>query len=157
HRVASDHSSGVLVEVNCESDFVARTDDFQKLIQDILSEVEKAGDAANDAWLTDANGPVIGLLKPVIGKLDENMVAPRAVRYAGNGYVGQYIHMGGKIGVQVEFSGVTPEVAKRDEFMTLVKEVAMQIAAASPKYVSRAAVPADELEKERAIYRAPVE
>ena len=157
HRVAADHSSGILVEVNCESDFVARTDDFQKLIQDILDEIEKAGDAANDAWLTDANGPAIALLKPVIGKLGENMAAPRVVRYAGKGYVGQYIHMGGKIGVQVEFTGVTPEVAKREEFTTLVKEVAMQIAAASPKYVSRAAIPADELEKERAIYRAQVE
>src|SRR5512142_2545660 len=55
NRVSPDHSSGVLVEVNCESDFVARTDDFQKLMQDILTAVEKAGDAANDAWLTDPN------------------------------------------------------------------------------------------------------
>jgi elongation factor Ts len=157
HRVAPDHSSGILVEVNCESDFVARTDDFQKLIQDVLAAVEKAGDAANDAWLTDAGGPVVALVKPVIGKLGENMVVPRVVRYGGKGYVGQYIHMGGKIGVQVEFTGVTPEVARREEFTTLVKEIAMQIAAASPKYVSRAAVPSDELEKERAIYRAQVE
>src|SRR5215475_10313429 len=52
NRVTPDHSSGVLVEVNCESDFVARTDDFQKLIQDIINEVEKAGEAANDTWLT---------------------------------------------------------------------------------------------------------
>src|SRR5436190_12665648 len=51
NRAAPDHSSGVLVEVNCESDFVARTDDFQKLMQDILAAIEKAGDAANDAWL----------------------------------------------------------------------------------------------------------
>src|SRR5439155_271102 len=49
NRVAADHSSGVLVEVNCESDFVARTDDFQKLMQDILTAIEKAGDAASDA------------------------------------------------------------------------------------------------------------
>ena len=157
NRVAPDHSSGVLVEVNCESDFVARTDDFQRLIQDILGEVEKAGDAANDAWLTDPNGPVVALLKPVIGKLGENMVAPRLVRYAGKGYVGQYIHPGAKVGVQVEFTGVTPDVARREEFTTLVKEVAMQIAAVSPVYVSREAVPADVLDKERAIYRAQVE
>src|SRR3989449_9119091 len=61
-RVAPDHSSGILVEVNCESDFVARTDDFQKLIQDILDAIEKAGDAANDAWLTDPTGPVVALI-----------------------------------------------------------------------------------------------
>src|SRR5204863_3366947 len=156
-RVAPDHSSGILVEVNCESDFVARTDDFQKLIQDILDAIDKAGDGANDAWLTDPSGPVVALLKPVIGKLGENMAAPRLVRYAGKGYVGQYIHPGSKIAVQVEFTGVTPEVAKRDEFTTLVKEIAMQIAAASPTYVSRAAVPADVLDKERSIYRAQVQ
>jgi elongation factor Ts len=157
NRLSKDHSVGSLVEVNCESDFVARTDDFQKLIQDILTEIDKAGDAANNAWLTDPNGPVVALIKPVIGKLGENMVAPRLVRYAGTGYVGQYIHPGAKVAVQVEFTGVTPDVAGRDEFTTLVKEVAMQIAAASPLYASRADVPADVLDKERAIYRAQVE
>jgi elongation factor Ts len=157
NRVNADHSSGVLVEVNCESDFVARTDDFQKLIEDILSAIEKAGDAANDAWLTDPNGAVVGLIKPVIGKLGENMAAPRCVRYAARGYVGQYIHPGAKIGVQVEFTGVTPEIARRDEFSTLVKEIAMQVAASTPTYVSREAVPPDVVEKERAIYRAQME
>src|SRR5581483_12445490 len=79
------------------------------------------------------------------------------VRYAGKGYVGQYIHPGSKIGVQVEFAGVTPDVAKHEEFTTLVKEIAMQIAAASPTYVSRDAVPAAVLDKERAIYRSQME
>jgi elongation factor Ts len=65
--------------------------------------------------------------------------------------------MGGKIGVQVEFGGVTPAVSGREEFKTLVKEVAMQIAAASPSYVSRSAVPPDALDKEKAIYRAQME
>jgi len=157
NRAAKDHSWGVLVEVNCESDFVAKTDDFQKLMQDILTEIEKAGDAATPEWLTDPNGPVVALIKPVIGKLGENMAAPRLVRYAGKGYVGQYIHPGAKVAVQVEFGGVTPEISGREEFTTLVKEIAMQIAAASPLYVSRAAVPADILDKERAIYRAQVE
>jgi elongation factor Ts len=157
NRVAADHSSGILVEVNCESDFVAKTDDFLKLIQDILAEIEKAGDGATDGWLTNPDGPVVALIKPVIGKLGENMAAPRCVRYAGKGYVGQYIHPGAKIAVQVEFAGVTPEVAKQDDFETLAKEVAMQIAASSPTYVSRTAVPADVLDKERAIYRAQME
>jgi elongation factor Ts len=156
-RVAPDHSNGVLVEVNCESDFVARTDDFQALVQDIMTAIDKAGDAASDGWITDPNGPVVALLKPVIGKLGENMAAPRLARYAGKGYVGQYIHTGGKLGVQVEFAGVTPDVAKRDDFTTLVKEIAMQIAASGPSYVSRAAVPADVIDKERSIYRAQME
>jgi elongation factor Ts len=157
NRVSADHSSGILVEVNCESDFVARTPDFQQLVQDVLTEIEKAGDAANDAWVKDPGGPVQKRIAAGIAKLGENMAVPRFVRYAGQGYVGQYIHMGGKIGVQVEFSGVTPAVSGRDELTTLVKEIAMQIAAVSPRYALRAAVPADLLEKEKAIYRAQME
>jgi len=157
NRVSGDHSSGTLVEVNCESDFVARTPDFQQLIQDVLTEIENAGDAANEAWLRDPQGPVLKRVAPVIAKLGENMAVPRFARYAGKGYVGQYIHLGGKIGVQVEFGGVTPPIAGRDEFQTLVKEIAMQIAAASPGYLTRDAVPADVLEKEKSIYRAQME
>src|SRR5438067_1078378 len=157
NTVAADHSWGILAEINCESDFVARTPDFQQLMQSVLAEIEKAGDAANDAWLKDPQGPVIKHVAPVIAKLGENMAVSRFVRYAGKGYVGQYIHLGGKIGVMVEFGGVAPETAKRDELQTLVKEVAMQIAAASPAYVSRDQVPADILEKEKGIYRAQME
>jgi elongation factor Ts len=157
NKVSGDHSSGVLVEVNCETDFVARTDDFQQLIADVLAAIEKAGDSANDAWLLDPNGPVQLRVKAAIGKLGENMAVPRFVRYANHGYVGQYIHVGGKIGVQVEFTGASPAVTGREEFTTLVKEIAMQIAAANPTYVSRSNVPADALEKEKAIYRAQME
>jgi elongation factor Ts len=157
HRVSGDNSRGVLAEVNCESDFVARTPDFQKLMEDVLTAIEDAGDSANEAWAKDANGPIARLLAPAIAKLGENMAVPRFVRYAGQGYVGQYIHLGGKIGVMVEFSGVTPAVGGREEFITLVKEIAMQIAAASPSYASRDQVAADVLEKEKAIYRAQME
>ena len=157
NRVADDHSAGTLVEVNCESDFVARTPDFQELMKSVLDEIDQAGDAASEAWLKDPNGPVQKLVAAKIAKLGENMAVSRFVRYAGKGYVGQYIHMGGKIGVQVELSGVTPELAARDEFAALVKEIAMQIAAASPGYVSRELVPAELLDKEKAIYRAQME
>ncbi|MGE0449159.1 MAG: translation elongation factor Ts [Vicinamibacterales bacterium] len=157
HRVSGDHRAGVLVEVNCESDFVARTDDFQQLVSNVLTEIEQAGDAATESWLKDPNGPVALMVASAIGKLGENMAVPRFVRYAGQGYVGQYIHMGGKIGVQVELSGVTSEVEGREEFLTLVKEIAMQVAAASPSYASRGEVPAAALENERAIYRAQME
>jgi len=157
HRLSDDHSAGMLVEVNCESDFVARTEQFQQLISDVLAEIERAGDAATEAWLADPDGPVRKRLAASIATLGENMAVPRFVRYAGTGYVGQYIHMGGKIGVQVELSGCTPEIGGREELKTLVKEIAMQIAAASPAYVSRETVPADVLEKERSIYRAQME
>ena len=157
HSLSADRSTGVLVEVNCESDFVARTDDFRQLVSDVLAEIEKAGDAATESWLTDPDGPVRRRVAATIGKLGENMTVPRFVRYAGRGYVGQYIHMGGKIGVQVEFTGTSSTVATRDEFVSLVKEMAMQIAAANPSYLSRDAVPKDVLDKERAIYRAQLE
>ena len=157
HRVSSDHSSGTLVEVNCESDFVARTPDFQQLLEDVLTEIEKAGDGATEAWLKNPDGPIQKLVAVKIAKLGENMAVPRFVRYAGQGYVGQYIHLGGKLGVQVEFSGVTPAISSREDFTTLVKEIAMQIAAVSPKFASRQSIPADMLEKEKAIYRAQME
>src|SRR3954451_19753401 len=57
-RLSSDRTTGILVEVNCESDFVARTPDFQQLIQDALTEIETAGDAASDAWLQNPDGPI---------------------------------------------------------------------------------------------------
>ena len=157
NRLAADRSSGILVEVNCESDFVARTPDFQQLVQDVLSEIEKAGDAASDAWRRDPNGPIARLVAAKIAKLGENIAVPRFVRYAGQGIVGQYIHLGGKLGVQLELGGVTREIASREELATLIKEIAMQIAAASPAYVSRRAVPAEILEKEKSIYRAQME
>ena len=157
YRLSADHSAGTLVEVNCESDFVARTPDFQQLMQDVLTEIEGAGNGATEAWLKDPNGPIHKRVALAIAKLGENMAVPRFVRYAGQGYVGQYIHLGGKIGVQVEFAGVTRALAGREELAALVKEIAMQIAAASPIYVSRHDVPADILEKERSIYRAQME
>jgi elongation factor Ts len=157
HRVADDHRSGILVEVNCESDFVARTDDFQRLISDVITEIEHAGERATDAWLKDAGGPVHQRVAAAIGKLGENMMVPRFVRYAGGGHVGQYIHPPGKIGVQVEFAGVGPDLTGRQEFVALVKDVAMQIAAANPSYATRSAIPAAVLEHERAIYRAQME
>jgi elongation factor Ts len=155
--VAPDHASGILAEVNCESDFVARTPDFQQLMQAVLAEIGKAGDAATDAWLRDPQGPIGRHLTPLIAKLGENMAVSRFVRYAGRGYVGQYIHQGGKIGVMVEFSGVPPEIATHEAFQTLVREIAMQIAAGSPAYATRDAIPADVLEKEKNIYRAQME
>src|SRR6476469_169745 len=57
HKVSADHSTGILAEVNCETDFVARTDDFQQLMADVLAAIEKAGDSATDAWLQDPHGP----------------------------------------------------------------------------------------------------
>ncbi len=161
-RVSKDHRSGILVEVTCESDFVARTPDFQQCVEDVLTEIERAGDAANETWLADPNGPIQKRVAAGIAKLGENMAVRRFVRFTGQNptsYVGQYIHIpaAGKIGVQVEFSGVDSQLAARDEFATLVNEIAMQIAASSPSYVARAGIPAEILDREKSIYRAQME
>jgi elongation factor Ts len=159
HRLSPDHTVGTLVEVNCESDFVARTPDFQQLMTDVLDAVDEAGDGATTAWLQDPDGPVKKRVAQTIAKLGENMAVPRLVRFEGD-YVGQYVHaVGGKLGVQVEFSGIPAALRDREEFRNLVREITMHIAAASPspQYVSRDAVPADVIEKERAIYRAQME
>ena len=79
--------------------------------------------------------------------------AKKADRIAADGAVGAYVHPGGKIGVLVEINCETDFVARTTEFQTLLKDMAMQIAAASPRYVKREEVSADEIEKEREIYR----
>jgi len=83
--------------------------------------------------------------------------AKRAGRSTSNGVVGSYIHMGGKVGVLVEVNCETDFVARTDDFQTLVKELALHIAAADPRWVRREDVPAEVLEKEREIYRAQFE
>jgi elongation factor Ts len=80
--------------------------------------------------------------------------AKRAARAASEGQVGSYIHAGGKIGVLIEVNCETDFVARTPQFQNLVKDLAMQVAAASPRYVRREDVPADVIEAERTIYRA---
>jgi elongation factor Ts len=80
--------------------------------------------------------------------------AKKATRAATDGLVGSYIHPGGKIGVLIEVNCETDFVAKTPEFQGLVRDLAMQVAAAAPRFVSRDEVPAEELEAERQIYRA---
>jgi elongation factor Ts len=83
--------------------------------------------------------------------------AKRAGRTTSQGVIGSYIHMGGRIGVLVEVNCESDFVARTDDFNNLVKEVAMHIAAADPKWVRREEVPAEAIEKEKAIYRAQME
>jgi elongation factor Ts len=108
-----------------------------------------------------------GALKEANGDLEEAAVilrkrglaqaAKRSGRATGEGLVGSYIHQGGKIGVLVELNCESDFVARTDDFQNLLKELALQVAAANPEYVSREAVPADVLERERGIYRAQME
>ena len=92
----------------------------------------------------------------VLRKRGVLQAAKRAGRATRQGMVGSYIHMGGKIGVLVEVNCESDFVARTDDFQTLVKEIAMQIAAAEPRFVRREDVPVEERDKEREIYRAQV-
>ena len=103
-----------------------------------------------------ALGEAAGDLDKAIKLLRERglaKAAKKSTRVATDGAVGSYIHPGGKIGVLIEVNCETDFVAKTPEFQQLVKDLGMQVAAATPRYVSREEVPAAEVEAERAIYR----
>jgi elongation factor Ts len=174
-HISADGKAGVLVEVNCESDFVARTEDFQSLAADIaahiaetkpkvvrveeVTEAERANFKAHEAlyeqkFTKDQNTTVAELVKSKIAKLGENINVSRFVLYEvnGTGVVGTYVHTGSQIGVLLEVHAPQP-VTGKGEFNTLVHDVAMQIAAANPQCVGRQDVAGDLLAKERDIQR----
>jgi elongation factor Ts len=103
--------------------------------------------------LTEANGNMDEAVT-LLRKRGLAQAAKRAGRATAQGLIGSYLHMGGKIGVLVEVNCESDFVARTDQFGALVKEIAMHIAAADPKYVRRDEVPAESLEKEKDIYRA---
>ena len=108
------------------------------------------------AALTEANGD-LEAANTILRKRGLAQAAKKAGRSTSQGSVGSYIHMGGKMGVLVEVNCESDFVARTDQFAALVKEIAMHIAAADPKYVRREEVPAGALDKEREIYRAQFE
>lgn len=174
--ISPDAKLGVLVEVNCESDFVARTEDFQTLTADVaahiaetkpkivrveeVTEAERANFKAHEAlyeqkFSKDQNATVGEIVKGKIAKLGENITVSRFNLYEvnGNGVVGTYIHTGSQIGVLLEVNTTSDDFVVKDEFKTLVRDIAMQIAAANPQFVSKENVPAEVLQKERDIQR----
>jgi elongation factor Ts len=155
-RLDGNATHGVIAEINCESDFVARTNDFQSLVAAVTSELLGASESDIPA-LIEADGAIGQKVGAAIAKLGENMAVSRANSVGGNGLVGSYLHQGGKIGVLVELAGVPEGQRSSEDAQRLVREVAMQIAAASPGYATRAEVPADVIEKEKAVYRAQME
>jgi elongation factor Ts len=106
--------------------------------------------------LADANGNIDEAIT-LLRKAGLAQAAKRAGRTTAQGVIGSYLHMGGKIGVLVEVNCESDFVARTEDFANLVKEVAMHIAAADPKWVRREDVPADAVEKEKAIYRSQME
>ena len=130
---------GVLVEVNCESDFVARGDQFKDLVLAIANIIIDSN--VDDVDALNALSEVTTLVHDAIGKIGEKIQVRRFTKYCSN--VTSYIHMGGKIGVMID-STCSEAVAH---------DVALQIAAANPKYLNVVDVPTDALDKEKEILR----
>lgn len=175
-HIGQNSKTGVLVEVNCESDFVARTEDFQMLAADIaahiaqqkpkyvrpeeVTEAERANFKAHEALYEqklakDQNTTVGELVKTKIAKLGENISVSRFTVYDinGTGVVGSYIHTGAQIGVLLEMKLNSTANAGTEDFRILLRDLAMQVAAANPQYLNKESVPQDVLAKERSIQR----
>ncbi|NJD63222.1 MAG: elongation factor Ts [Deltaproteobacteria bacterium] len=148
--------AGALVEVNCETDFVAKTEDFQGFVREVAALVHaRAPRDLESALLLPAGGGTLSdKLTERVAKIGEKISFRRFARFAlpagVRGAVVPYIHAGGKIGVLIELHGAGED---RPEFAALGKDLAMQVAAANPSYVSRENVPADVIARETAIYR----
>ena len=143
-----DGNVGVVVEVNSETDFVAKNADFQNFVADVAKTVAEKNPADVDALKTvECNGTTIGdMLTEKIAKIGENMNIRRFARIESTGVVVDYIHAAGKIGVLVE-----ADAPANDEVKEALRNVAMQVAALNPKYLSSDDVPAEYKEHEKEI------
>jgi len=121
-----------------------------------LRERTGAGMMECKAALQEANGD-LEAATTVLRKRGLAQAAKKSGRSTAEGLIGSYIHLGGKIGVLVELNCESDFVARTDDFQNLLKELALQVAAANPQYVRREDVPAEILERERSIYRAQME
>jgi elongation factor Ts len=121
-----------------------------------LRDATGAGMMECKAALQEANGD-IETATTILRKRGLASAAKKTGRTTSEGLIGSYIHLGGKIGVLVELNCESDFVARTDDFQTLLKEIALQVAAANPTYVRREDVPAEILDRERSIYRAQME
>jgi elongation factor Ts len=152
-KVGADGKRGVLVEINCETDFVARTEGFQALAKMSVEEVFNA----NPPYTTPADLPITAHLKAATAQMGENIQVRRFVRYDAADGISQieaYVHAGGRVAVLLEMSAQTSEKAQSAAFKALAHDIALQIAALKPQYVRPEDVPAPVLEAERVVYRA---
>ena len=156
---------GAMVEVNCETDFVARNAEFQTFVSAVAEQVAvDAPDGVRDGasallaqqWKRNPSLTVEQALGELVSKLGENMGVSRFTRYEviDDGVIGHYIHGLGRIGVMVEIAGATTADAA---VVDLAKDVAMHIAAAQPICVDREAVPPETVAHETSIYKAQAE
>ncbi len=148
--VTDDHKVGAIVEVNCETDFVAKTDDFKALVNSVAKLVVEKNPADVDELmaLDCGDGTVAEMVNRAVAKIGEKITIRRFARMDGQ-LVDTYIHLGGKIGVIVAAKTADAEKAR-----PAVHDVAMHIAAAKPGVLHRDEVDPADLDKEREILRA---
>ncbi len=152
---SDDNKTGVVVEVNAETDFVAKNADFMAFVETVAKTILNNNPADIDALMTlKADGSdmtVDELLREKIQVIGENIKIRRFKRF--EGACVSYVHAGGKIGVLVNFD---TDAADKDEFVVCGKDVAMQIAALGTQYLNRDEVPAEVIEHEKEVMRAEV-
>ena len=145
YALSEDSKVGCIVEINCETDFVAKTDGFKDLVAKVANHIVATKPADVEALLaSDIEGQTVeALVTASVAKIGEKISVRRFALYeAPEGLVAAYIHGGGKIGVLVEMKGGNAELGK---------DIAMQVAAANPSYLERSQVPAAELEHEKEV------
>lgn len=155
--VSEDRKLGVIIELNCETDFVARNEHFNelslKLAKHIASTEENKNrsgsgeDILQQAYFEDSSKTVGDVIKEAIAKLGENIVLRRFHRYDTDGYVHAYVHGIGKVGVLLDFRAVGLD----DKVIRVVQDVVMQVAAMKPEFVSIESIPSEVLEREKRI------
>ncbi|MBQ9418818.1 MAG: elongation factor Ts [Synergistaceae bacterium] len=157
HFVSEDGKVGVMIELNSETDFVAKTDEFNDLGNKITAHLFSKSFADTAALLESAHesGSTFNeLVTAVIAKLGENIVLKRFARFdSANGRAFCYIHSNYKVGALVELDADKAEVLAAPEFAELGHEICMQIAAANPLYLVQEDAPEDVIEREKAVYR----
>jgi elongation factor Ts len=157
----ADAKAAVLVEVNCETDFVAATDNFKNFVKAVASHIAQANPENPTALLAqkyvgDTAKTVDDFLKENIATLGENMTIRRFVRYpmtAGK-EAKSYIHMGGKMGVLVEVNMANHSKASQEPFTSFMSDLTMHVAAASPQFLKQEEIPAELVAKEKEIAMA---
>ena len=158
--ITDDSKIGVVVEVNCETDFVAKTDNFINFSKNVAKHIAMANPADVDAlmaqkFVDDETKTITDLVSDATVSIGEKISIRRFARYeTDKGAVESYIHMGGKIGVLLLVENDNAETLNNETFKTFYHDVALQIAAAKPTYVKKEEVPAENLAKEREILRA---
>lgn len=156
-RLSDDGKSGILVEVNCETDFVSRNDGFVSFVDEIADTLAASDAKSLEEALAVKHGDlsVEDFVKAKVLELGENIRLRKFERFSlsDNGTIAQYIHMGGKVGVLLEVSANNGDTAAKEAFRDLVKDVTLHIAAAAPKGLAREDISEETVEAEKEIYR----